>query len=75
MCARFAACASIGGIMTHLGSSLLVYASGSVITSAGQSLTSFLSQLAVQVPEPGMMLLFGLGAGVLGLRMGRNRKH
>ena len=28
----------------------------------------------VQVPEPGMLLLFGLGVGSLGLYMGRKRE-
>jgi hypothetical protein len=41
---------------------------------AAQSLTGFLQGLSLQVPEPEMMLLFGLGVGALGLRLGSKRK-
>jgi PEP-CTERM motif len=44
------------------------------IADAGAAVARFFANLAVQVPEPGMMLFFGIGAGVLGLRMGRIRK-
>lgn len=50
-----------------------VSASGSVL-GAGKTVALYLTNLAVQVPEPGMMLLFGIGAGVLGLRMGRRKR-
>jgi PEP-CTERM motif len=36
-----------------------------------QSLSGLMQGLSVQVPEPGMLILFGLGAAVLGLRLGR----
>ncbi len=29
--------------------------------------------IASQIPEPGMLILFGMGAAALGLRMGRKR--
>jgi PEP-CTERM motif len=29
---------------------------------------------ALEIPEPGMMLLFGLSVGLLGLRLGGRRK-
>lgn len=50
-----------------------VSTTGSVL-GAGKSVALYLTSLAVQVPEPGMMLLFGLGAGVLGLRIGRRKR-
>jgi PEP-CTERM motif len=43
-------------------------------SDTGFSVGKFISHLSVQVPEPGMMLLFGIGAGVLGLRIGRKSK-
>jgi PEP-CTERM motif len=42
--------------------------------NTGFSVGKFISHLTIQVPEPGMMLLFGIGAGVLGLRIGRRSK-
>ena len=45
----------------------------SATAGAGQSLTSLISGLSIQIPEPGMVLLFGIGAGLLGLRMGRRK--
>jgi hypothetical protein len=44
------------------------------IANTGFSVGKFISNLSIQVPEPGMMLLFGIGAGVLGLRIGRKSK-
>jgi PEP-CTERM motif len=43
-------------------------------SSSGFSVGKFIANFSVQVPEPGMMLLFGLGAGALGLRIGRKSK-
>ena len=51
----------------------MVYFGVTTTLSAGQSLTSLISDLSIQIPEPGMMLLFGIGAGLLGLRMGRRK--
>jgi PEP-CTERM motif len=48
-----------------------------IVTSplAAQSLAGFVRGLAaLEIPEPGMMMLFGLSVGLLGLRLGnRNR--
>jgi PEP-CTERM motif len=47
---------------------------GLTATSASaQSLAGIVRSLSVQVPEPGMLMLFGAGAAVLGLRMGRKK--
>ncbi len=43
-------------------------------SSTDFSVGKFIANFSVQVPEPGMMLLFGLGAGALGLRIGRKSK-
>jgi PEP-CTERM motif len=42
---------------------------------AAQSLAGFVKGLAaLEIPEPGMMLLFGLSVGLLGLRLGGKNK-
>jgi hypothetical protein len=42
---------------------------------AAQSLAGFVQGLAaLEIPEPGMMLLFGLSIGLLGLRLGGRNK-
>ncbi len=51
----------------------LISMSGSPL-GAGAVVARFFTNLSVQVPEPGMMLLFGLGTAALGLRIGRHRK-
>jgi hypothetical protein len=40
-------------------------------TAHAQALSGFVQTLAVQLPEPGMVLLFGIGVGALGLRLGK----
>jgi PEP-CTERM motif len=46
-----------------------------VFTIAAQSLAGFVQGLAaLEIPEPGMMLLFGLSVGLLGLRLGGRNK-
>jgi uncharacterized membrane protein YesL len=53
---------------------ILSVLTGFTATAAqAQSLAGIVRSLSVQVPEPGMLLLFGIGAGVLGLRMGRKK--
>ena len=51
----------------------MVYFEVATTLGAGQSLSSLISGLSIQIPEPGMMMLFGIGAGLLGLRMGRRK--
>lgn len=41
--------------------------------ASAQNLAGIVRSLTVQVPEPGMLILFGAGAAVLGLRMGRKK--
>jgi PEP-CTERM motif len=42
---------------------------------AAQSLAGFVQGLAaLEIPEPGMMLLFGLSVGLLGLHLGGKNK-
>jgi PEP-CTERM motif len=52
---------------------LLSLLPAAMLGGAGKSVTQFFSDMSVQVPEPGMMMLFGIGAGILGLKMGRGR--
>ncbi len=54
-------------------STLTILVNSTAASGAGAIMTRFIQDLSIQVPEPGMMLLFGVGAGLLGLRIGRKR--
>jgi hypothetical protein len=47
---------------------------GLLLASSGADIARVVTSFATQVPEPGVALIFALGAGALGLRMGRKRK-
>ncbi len=59
-------------VMTAFAASLIIMGANGA-TGAGEVVARLLANLNVQVPEPGMTLLFGVGAGLLGLGMGRRR--
>jgi PEP-CTERM motif len=58
--------------LTNIGSMLI--ASNSVFSKTGALFDTLLTSISVQVPEPGVTLLFGLGVAALGLRIGRKRR-